>query len=117
MLNADKIYIAECQIGSQTDTGDATGTVTETSSKTQLTDVEIQTATQQLTGIINQIPPMYSALHHNGQRLYKLARAGIEVERKPREVTVHYFKVLEILMVKWFALIIIQNQKTLQIFK
>ena len=96
MLNADKIYIAECQIGSQTDTGDATGTVTETSEKTQLSDNEIQNATQQLTGEINQIPPMYSALHHNGKRLYELARAGIEVERKAREVTIHYFKVLEI---------------------
>ncbi len=96
MLNADKIYIAECQIGSQTDTGDATGTVTNTSFKTQLTDIEIQNAALQLTGTISQIPPMYSALHHNGQRLYKLARAGIEVERKAREVTIHYFKVLEI---------------------
>ncbi len=95
MLNADKIYIAECQIGSQTDTGDATGTVTETSSKILLSDLEIQNAIQKLTGKIKQIPPMYSALHHNGKRLYELARAGIEVEREAREVTIHYFKVLE----------------------
>lgn len=96
MLNADKIYLAECLIGSQTDTGDATGTITETSHKIQLTETEIQKSTQQLTGTINQIPPMYSALHHNGKRLYELARAGIEVERKAREVTIHHFKVLEI---------------------
>ena len=96
MLNADKIYIAQCLIGSQTDTGDATGKITETSSKIKLTDAEIENATLQLTGVINQVPPMYSALHHNGKRLYELARAGIEVERKPREVTIHYFKVLEI---------------------
>ncbi len=96
MLNADKVYIAECEIGSQTDTGDATGTVVKTSDKVNLTDVEIQQATQQLTGDIKQIPPMYSALHHNGKRLYELARAGIEVERPARDVTIHQFKILEI---------------------
>lgn len=96
MLNADKIYIAECEIGSQTDTGDATGTVVETSNKTQLTKEEIKQATHQLTGDIQQVPPMYSALHHNGKRLYELARAGIEVERKARPITIHQFKVLDI---------------------
>lgn len=96
MLNADKIYIAECLIGSETDTGDATGTITQTSNKTTLTDKEIHNATKQLTGDIQQIPPMYSALHHNGKRLYDLARKGIVVERKPRDITIHEFKVLEI---------------------
>ena len=96
MLNADKVYIAECQIGSQTDTGDATGTITETSSKKQLSEDEIINATKKLTGVIKQIPPMYSALHHKGKRLYELARAGIEVEREAREVTIHEFKVLDI---------------------
>lgn len=96
MLNADKVYIAECEIGSQTDTGDATGTVINTSYKISLSNEEIIQATQQLTGDIKQIPPMYSALHHNGKRLYELARAGIEVERPAREITIHQFKVLEI---------------------
>ncbi len=96
MLNADKVYIAECEIGSQTDTGDATGTVVKTTDKINLTEQEIQTAIQQLTGDIKQVPPMYSALHHNGKRLYELARAGIEVERPAREITIHQFKVLEI---------------------
>ena len=96
MLNADKVYIAECLIGSQTDTGDATGSVVKQSSKVILTDLEIQQATKKLTGSIKQIPPMYSALHHNGKRLYQLARAGIEVERAARDVVIHYFKVLEI---------------------
>jgi len=96
MLNANKVYIAECEIGSKTDTGDATGQVLETSTKTALTEPEIHHTTQQLTGAIQQIPPMYSALHHNGKRLYDLARAGIEVERQPRSVTIHYFKVLNI---------------------
>jgi len=96
MLNADKIYLAECEIGSQTDTGDATGHVINTCNKTSLTEQEINQATKQLTGDIQQIPPMYSALHHKGQRLYDLARKGIEVERPPRDITIHHFKVLDI---------------------
>ncbi|HHL31466.1 MAG TPA: tRNA pseudouridine(55) synthase TruB [Oceanospirillales bacterium] len=94
MLNADKTYIAQCLIGQQTDTGDATGELVSTSTKKQLTETEILTAIEKLTGKIKQIPPMYSALHHNGQRLYKLARAGIEVERKARDITIHSFKLL-----------------------
>ncbi len=94
MLNADKVYIAECIIGSQTDTGDATGTITKTSDKTKLTDEEIQTACDALTGDIKQIPPMYSALHHEGRRLYDLAREGKEVVRKARDITIHSFKLL-----------------------
>lgn len=96
MLNADKVYRAECEIGSQTDTGDATGTVVETSEKISLTPKEIQQATEQLTGDIQQIPPMYSALHHNGKRLYELARAGIEVDRPARAITIHRFDVLNV---------------------
>ena len=96
MLNADKVYIAECLIGSETDTGDATGTVVKTSEKINLSHDEIKQATLKLTGDIKQIPPMYSALHHNGKRLYELARAGIEVERPARDVTIHDFKTLEI---------------------
>ncbi len=95
MLNADKVYIAECLIGSQTDTGDATGTITETSNKTKLSDDEIQIACESLTGEIKQVPPMYSALHHEGRRLYDLAREGKEVERKARDITIHAFKLLK----------------------
>lgn len=97
MLNADKIYLAECQIGTQTDTGDATGSTTKNSDKTALTADEIQQAIIQLTGNIKQIPPMYSALHHNGKRLYQLAREGITVERQARDITIHDFKLLKII--------------------
>lgn len=96
MLNADKVYIAECEIGCQTNTGDSTGTVVKNSDKVSLTKQEITAATEKLTGSIKQTPPMYSALHHNGQRLYNLARKGIEVERPARDITIHRFKVLEI---------------------
>ncbi len=95
MLNADKVYIAECLIGSQTDTGDATGKITKTSNKTKLSDEEIHNACESLTGDIKQIPPMYSALHHEGRRLYDLAREGKEVERKARDITIHAFELLK----------------------
>jgi tRNA pseudouridine55 synthase len=95
LINSDKTYIARCVLGSQTDTGDATGEVIKTTAKTVATDKEITDACQALTGDIKQIPPMYSALHHKGQRLYELARQGITVERPARKVTVHEFKLLE----------------------
>ncbi len=94
MLNSDKVYLAQCVIGNQTDTGDATGAITQSCEKKILTTAEIVAATQQLTGQIQQVPPMYSALHHNGKRLYDLARKGIEVERKARNICIHRFNFL-----------------------
>lgn len=95
LINSDKTYMARCVLGSQTDTGDATGEVIKTTDKTQVTTAEIEQACLALTGDILQIPPMYSALHHKGQRLYDLARKGITVERPARPVTIHEFKLLE----------------------
>ncbi|WP_223788057.1 tRNA pseudouridine(55) synthase TruB [Marinicella meishanensis] len=94
LINADKTYIARCVLGSQTDTGDATGQVIETAPVPTLTSEEIEQACAALTGDIEQIPPMYSALHHQGQRLYDLARQGKTVERPARPVTVHHFTLL-----------------------
>lgn len=94
LINSDKTYLATCVFGSQTDTGDATGEVVATSGKTRFTDEQIKTVCGQLTGDIEQVPPMYSALHHQGQRLYDLARKGITVERPARAVTIHQFKLL-----------------------
>ncbi len=95
LINSDKTYIARCVLGTKTDTGDATGEVVETNSVTDATDAAIEAACLSMTGAIEQIPPMYSALHHNGQRLYDLARKGITVERPARPVTIHAFKLLE----------------------
>lgn len=92
MINADKAYRAEAVLGSQTDTGDATGTITQEAAIPELTTAEIQAACDALCGDIEQIPPMYSALNHQGQRLYDLARQGIEVERKAREIHIHQFQ-------------------------
>jgi len=95
LINSDKTYRARCVFGSQTDTGDATGTVVATCEKTSFLDEEIKQACEKLSGDIEQVPPMYSALHHKGQRLYDLARKGITVDRPSRPVTIHQFKLLD----------------------
>ena len=95
LINSDKTYLARCVLGRQTDTGDATGQVIKTTQKTQATTAEIKQACLALTGDIEQIPPMYSALHHKGQRLYDLARQGKTVDRPARPVTIHQFKLIE----------------------
>ncbi len=89
MLDADKAYQAIIVLGVQTTTGDAEGEVLEVqdTSHIQLTDVEH--VLQQFVGVIQQVPPMYSALKVDGQPLYKLARQGITIERKSREITIH----------------------------
>ena len=95
LINSDKTYIAECRFGSQMDTGDATGTVVKTSGKTSISEAELQQVLADMHGPQQQIPPMYSALHHEGKRLYQLAREGKTVERPPRDITVHQFQLLD----------------------
>jgi len=89
LLDADKRYHLKCQLGVSTTTGDAEGEVTETQDVSAITGEDIKAVMPEFIGEIEQIPPMYSALKHNGERLYKLARQGIEVERKPRTVTIY----------------------------
>ena len=84
LLDADKRYHLKCQLGVSTNTGDAEGEVTERQDVATITEARIQAVLPAFLGEISQVPPMYSALKHNGQRLYKLARQGIEVERKAR---------------------------------
>jgi tRNA pseudouridine55 synthase len=92
LLDADKHYRFSCQLGVTTDTGDAEGEVTNTQDYSGITAADIERLLPDFTGEIEQIPPMYSALKHEGQRLYKLAREGIVVERKPRAVTIYKIK-------------------------
>ena len=91
LLDADKEYEVGCRFGARTDTADADGTVIETRPLPGQDPATIERALAGLRGDIEQVPPMYSALKHEGQRLYKLARAGAEVERPPRPVTIHEF--------------------------
>ncbi|MGA9854982.1 MAG: tRNA pseudouridine(55) synthase TruB [Gammaproteobacteria bacterium] len=89
LLDADKAYTVQCKLGIRTTTADAEGEVLETCMLPTLTRMRIEQVFEQFCGVIAQIPPMYSALKHQGQRLYDLAREGIEVPRKPRSVTIH----------------------------
>lgn len=87
IAGSTKTYLATFQLGSETDTQDHTGKVLSVSEVT-CTRLEIEKAIQSLVGNIQQIPPMYSALKVNGQKLYDLARQGKVIERMPRAITI-----------------------------
>lgn len=88
LLEADKTYEVTAKLGSKTDTADSDGEIIETQAVPDLSIEQIQTVLESFLGDSEQIPPMYSALKHEGQRLYKLARQGEVVERKPRAIHV-----------------------------
>ena len=93
LLNADKRYWTVFKLGVSTTTFDSEGEVTATRPVTAgLRDIE--KALAKFKGEIEQVPPMYSAIKHNGEALYKLARAGVEVVREPRPVTVYEIRML-----------------------
>jgi tRNA pseudouridine55 synthase len=89
-----KRYEAEIVLGTATTTLDASGEVVGTWDMTQVTLADVQRAATSLTGPLQQVPPMVSAVKVGGRRLHGLARAGVEVERAPRPVTVERFDVL-----------------------
>lgn len=95
LLDADKTYVTEAWLGKTTTTGDAEGEVLETR-PCNITQADVEAVLPRFTGLIEQVPPMYSALKHQGQPLYKLARAGETVERKPRSVTIRSLKLLSL---------------------
>ncbi|HHJ14874.1 MAG TPA: tRNA pseudouridine(55) synthase TruB [Gammaproteobacteria bacterium] len=88
LLDADKRYQVRCQLGVRTATADAEGEVLETRPVEDYSEERIEQVLAGFRGHIEQVPPMYSALKHEGQRLYKLARQGVEVERQPRPVDI-----------------------------
>lgn len=94
LLDADKTYEAVLTLGVTTDSGDAEGKVTATST-VNTEKAAILKLLPQFTGDIQQIPPMHSALKRNGRPLYELARQGIEVEREARAVTIHAIDLLD----------------------
>ena len=95
LLDADKRYRLTCRLGVATTTGDAEGEVTETRPVPPLSATAVKALLRSdFSGVIRQIPPMYSALKHQGKRLYTLARQGLEVEREAREVTIHAIELL-----------------------
>jgi tRNA pseudouridine55 synthase len=88
-----KQYRAEVTIGYSTDTEDASGEVISRADNVQLLESDIRLALEDFVGEIEQVPPMYSAVKSEGKRLYELARQGLEVERKPRKVTIYSINV------------------------
>lgn len=92
--SAEKEYVAGLRLGVVTDTQDTGGTVLETNSVC-VTRAQLEAALRQFLGPIEQIPPMYSAIKINGQKLYELARRGQEVARRPRSITIHALELLE----------------------
>ncbi len=94
MLDDNKRYQVVVQLGVMTDTGDAEGEIIKTTDVPDITDDELMLSLQQFIGEIDQVPPMYSALKHNGKKLYELAREGITIERKARRISIFDLKVL-----------------------
>ena len=95
LLDADKSYRCIAQLGITTTTGDKEGDVLQEREVTSFNEKEVETVLEAFRGDVQQIPPMYSALKHNGQPLYKLARQGIDIKRKPRDVTIHELVLIE----------------------
>ena len=87
-LEADKRYLAQIKLGVTTTTGDGEGEVLQRCA-VDVSQADMQAACAKLTGQIDQVPPMHSALKRDGKPLYEYARAGIELEREPRRVTIH----------------------------
>lgn len=88
VLLGTKSYRITMMLGSSTNTYDSTGETTAEADWSGVTQADVVKVLEQFRGKFDQVPPMFSALHHNGQRLYELARKGIEVERPPRPVEV-----------------------------
>ncbi len=95
LLDATKAYRAEARLGQATATGDPEGEVVESGPVPTVSAEAIETVLAGLTGDIEQVPPMYSALKHEGKPLYELARQGITVPRKARPVTIHALELVE----------------------
>lgn len=94
LLDSDKHYRSTFTLGMATETGDCDGATRSEADASAITEEQIEAALEPFRGDIQQVPSMYSALKHNGQPLYKLARQGIEVEREARSITVHKYQIL-----------------------
>jgi tRNA pseudouridine55 synthase len=94
MLNASKTYFARARVGQATSTGDIEGDVVETVPPPGVNAAEIEAILARFEGKISQIPPMYSALKHRGQPLYRLARAGQDIPRQAREVIIEHLELV-----------------------
>ena len=103
LLSQDKVYTGVLRLGVETHTQDRAGEITATADFGSVTSDAVRAAAARFVGSIMQVPPMVSALKRDGQRLYKLARRGQEVEREPRPVQIHRFDIdtIDIPMVRF----------------
>ena len=92
LLDANKRYQVKVRLGVTTTTADAEGEVLETHPTDSVTEAGLHEVLEGFVGEIQQLPPMYSAVKHQGERLYKLARQGVEVERQPRTIRIFELK-------------------------
>jgi tRNA pseudouridine55 synthase len=94
LMDTIKIYRAQIEFGKATDTYDGSGKITRQEDPSGIDITRLEKALESFRGTIQQTPPMYSAVKHKGQPLYKLARAGIDVERKSRTVKIHRLELI-----------------------
>jgi len=92
LTDADKVYIATLKFGITTNTGDAEGEVLSVKD-VNFSKMQLEQACSQFVGVISQIPPMYSALKHEGKAMYEYARAGVEIERAARTIAIHNIEI------------------------
>ena len=95
LLDSDKRYRTTYQLGAFSTTCDSDGELLDETDTSNITLEQIEVELEAFRGDIEQVPPMYSALKHNGEPLYKLARQGITIERKARPVTIYHIEVLD----------------------
>ncbi len=95
LLNSDKRYFTRVRLGRTTTTADTEGETLEEKPVPALDDALIETVLQLFRGDIEQMPPMYSALKHQGRRLYDLARRGMDVEREPRRISIYQLRLVD----------------------
>lgn len=97
-VGLDKTYTGKIKLGESTASYDADTEVIEKKPFSHITNSMIRDAVSSMIGVIDQIPPMYSALKKHGKPLYKLARKGVEIDREPRRVTIHEFEIINSLL-------------------
>ena len=95
LLDSDKYYRSTYTFGTSTATGDSEGEIISQQDASKITRQQVEEKIKDFQGDIHQVPSMYSALKHNGQPLYKLARQGIEIDRPARQITIFDYKILD----------------------
>ncbi|MBS3786163.1 MAG: tRNA pseudouridine(55) synthase TruB [Gammaproteobacteria bacterium] len=95
LLGAEKTYLTTARLGITTATGDREGETLSERPVPDLSETQIESVLEDFRGEQQQIPPMYSALKHEGRRLYEMAREGVEIERPPRDIIIHALRLEE----------------------